>query len=389
MVWILLVYLPLSLSQDLEESQSVVHSLPRLAPYAPYSPHPGPYSPTPYPPYHSLPDSPVYRSPYEVQGNKEVEDAVRTKDSDIALHGFELHHPVPHHPSPHHPVPPHPVLGPVAPHGLAHPAVPHNSPHHPLVHAVGPPDPVLTHHHLKPYHPYQYDINVIPECAITNKHFYNLTFCLQDDYYPVDTIKHELERNKPLIDRILSDITYQSADNLVDGLTKVEEEGYTYSHYYGSQQHQTYADNYSGYKYSPEYYKDGGYLCPSDIFYGRPKRAANTYGAWKVIVNLPDEYYAAGYGAGYEKYTQTQRLEQCMYPGAPCSFIDHHYHSACIQKHNFVRLLAYTYTEGLHIDSFKLPVACSCHLRQPHHYGYGHTPPPYTHHHPTPYGKKK
>ena len=102
MVWILLVssdnyiilsytllyyqvYLPLSLSQDLEESQSVVHSLPRLAPYAPYSPHPGPYSPTPYPPYHSLPDSPVYRSPYEVHGNKEVEDAVRTKDSDIAV----------------------------------------------------------------------------------------------------------------------------------------------------------------------------------------------------------------------------------------------------------------------------------------------------------------
>ena len=30
-----------------------------------------------------------------------------------------------------------------------------------------------------------------------------------------DTIKHELERNKPLVDRILSDITYQSADNLV------------------------------------------------------------------------------------------------------------------------------------------------------------------------------
>ena len=56
-----------------------------------------------------------------------------------------------------------------------------------------------------------------------------------------DTIKHELERNKPLIDRILSDITYQSADNLVDGLTKAEEEGYTYSHYYGDQKHQTYS----------------------------------------------------------------------------------------------------------------------------------------------------
>ena len=92
-----------------------------------------------------------------------------------------------------------------------------------------------------------------------------------------------------------------------------------------------------------DYYKSGGYICPSDIFYGRPKRAINTYGQWKVgtikyimyvycvfvllmitvvshkqsfptkvIVNLPDDYYAKGYGKGYEKYTQTQRLEQCM-----------------------------------------------------------------------------
>ena len=67
-----------------------------------------------------------------------------------------------------------------------------------------------------------------------------------------------------------------------------------------------------GYTYAEDYYKGGGYICPSDIFYGRPKRAVNTYGQWKVIVNLPDEYYAKGRGKGYEKYTQTQRLEQCM-----------------------------------------------------------------------------
>ena len=87
----------------------------------------------------------------------------------------------------------------------------------------------------------------------------------------------------------------------------------------------------SGYHYAHDYYKKGGYLCPSDIYYGRPKRAVNTYGKWKVIVNLPgkqtadifrnvnkqltlfpDAYYAKGHGKGYEKYTQTQRLEQCM-----------------------------------------------------------------------------
>ena len=42
----------------------------------------------------------------------------------------------------------------------------------------------------------------------------------------------------------MSDITYQSADNLVDGLTKIEEEGYNYAHYYGGGSHKTYKDDY-------------------------------------------------------------------------------------------------------------------------------------------------
>lgn len=109
-----------------------------------------------------------------------------------------------------------------------------------------------------------------------------------------------------------------------------------------------------GYRYSPDYHKAGGYICPADVFYGRPKRAVNTYGQWKVIVNLPGS-----------EYTQTQRLEQCLYPQAPCSFIDHAYHSSCLQKHSFVRLMAYSYEQGLHIDSFKLPTACSCHVESP------------------------
>ena len=38
--------------------------------------------------------------------------------------------------------------------------------------------------HHQGYQPYRYDIGIVPECAYTNKHYYNLTFCLQDDYYP-------------------------------------------------------------------------------------------------------------------------------------------------------------------------------------------------------------
>jgi hypothetical protein len=37
---------------------------------------------------------------------------------------------------------------------------------------------------------------------------------------------------------------------------------------------------------------DGMNACIAICF--RPKRAVNTYGKWKVLVNLPDEYYAKG-----------------------------------------------------------------------------------------------
>ena len=59
-----------------------------------------------------------------------------------------------------------------------------------------------------------------------------------------ETILKELDRNRPLVDRLLSDITYQSADNLVDGLTKIEEEGYTYEHYYGNKKYQTFGQDF-------------------------------------------------------------------------------------------------------------------------------------------------
>ena len=43
-----------------------------------------------------------------------------------------------------------------------------------------------------------------------------------------DAIKFELDRNKQVVTSLLSDISYQSADNLVDGLTKYQEENYNY-----------------------------------------------------------------------------------------------------------------------------------------------------------------
>ena len=42
---------------------------------------------------------------------------------------------------------------------------------------------------LQEYIPYQYDATKIPECALTNQLYYNTTFCLQDDYYPVSVFR--------------------------------------------------------------------------------------------------------------------------------------------------------------------------------------------------------
>ncbi|CAG7731018.1 unnamed protein product, partial [Allacma fusca] len=173
---------------------------------------------------------------------------------------------------------------------------------------------------------YHYDGHVIPECAHKNRYYYNLTFCLEDSHYPTETILWAIRQSGHYAEKLLSDVTYQSADNLVDGLTRAEEEGYTYQHYFGGSHHQhlhldKYKPPYQGYSYSPEYYKKGGYICPSDIYYARPRRAMNTYGKWKVIVNLdyfPKELNPIEHehGFGYQKqkhqtYTQTLRLEQC------------------------------------------------------------------------------
>ena len=115
---------------------------------------------------------------------------------------------------------------------------------------------------------------------------------------------------------------------------------------------------FSNYTYNPDYSASGGYLCPSDIRYSQPKRGLTSTGEWKVIVNLPDDQ-----SQGYEKYRQTVRLEQCHYPSSPCSYLATSITSSCIQKHNYISLLAYTAKQGLHMDTFKLPVACSCFIK--------------------------
>ena len=58
------------------------------------------------------------------------------------------------------------------------------------------------------------------------------------------TIKLEIVRNLVMLDRVLADIPNQSADTLVDGMVRGEEEEYSYQHYYGTQKHQVFTQTY-------------------------------------------------------------------------------------------------------------------------------------------------
>ena len=88
----LLPILATSSDSELDVGESVIHSLPPVhfsEPYAPHASHPGPYTPTPYlngygypaPPHQHalLPESPVFRNPFE---SHDLGDALRTADGD-------------------------------------------------------------------------------------------------------------------------------------------------------------------------------------------------------------------------------------------------------------------------------------------------------------------
>lgn len=62
------------------------------------------------------------------------------------------------------------------------------------------------------------------------------------------------------------------------------------------------------------------------------------------------------------EHTQTLRLEKCSQPGEPCHYLTENFESQCSQVYNYHRLLSWDNSRGLHVDIFKVPTCCSCHL---------------------------
>ncbi|XP_068225927.1 uncharacterized protein [Palaemon carinicauda] len=181
---------------------------------------------------------------------------------------------------------------------------------------------------------------------------YTEDICLDSIEYPHEAILSSLIRDPSRSDTMIAEVRSQSADDLVDGVSSSQESKYDYQHYFGNRRAGT--ENHV----HRDFARDGGYLCPSEVKYARPKRARNSKGRWKYIVNL-------------DKYSQTIRMEKCMKPGGACSYVSHHYRATCNQVHNYHRLLSWEDGRGLHMDIFKVPSCCSCHIQ-----GYAYVFPP-------------
>ncbi|KZS11709.1 neurotrophin 1 [Daphnia magna] len=167
-----------------------------------------------------------------------------------------------------------------------------------------------------------------------------LSFCLEDTEYPAKKVKSTIEYD-PLALKKYADVIDQSADNLVDGLTSLSEDHFDYPDYNGKAFEKS---NWAG---------DEGYICPSDVLYTHPLRAVNTDGEWRVIVQ----------DIAWPGYTQTQRIETCLFAGASCRTISPCYGSKCLQKYVYQRMLSFDPCDpekGIFVDIYKLPSACSC-----------------------------
>jgi len=228
-------------------------------------------------------------------------------------------------------------------------ALPHApAPYSPAPYAPAPYAPA--HPAPAPHHGYC-DPKAAPKCAEGS----DLPYCVVDPEYPAYDIANKISQDALFLKKY-ADIADQSADDLVQDITKAQEEGFDYSYYTGASKGPSPYDatNWIG----PE-----GYLCPSDVDYSKITRAVNVEGYWRIIL----QHIPEGYGYGHYNYTQTTRLETCQYPDSACRLLAPCYQSKCTQKYVYHRMLSVDPCDpyrGFFIDTYKLPSACSCHIPQ-------------------------
>ena len=169
--------------------------------------------------------------------------------------------------------------------------------------------------------------------------------CVDDFEYPEQAIVDEIYKRRELFELMYSEVR----DNLplVDGIPRDVEESYNYDYYYDNKDpHPSSSGGAEKKSVSP----GKGFVCPSEVMYGKPKLARNKKGDWKVIVNAAE-------------FTQTVRMEKCLKPNSKCNYISYgDFDSRCAQVHSYHRLLVFEKGKGFYIDTFRIPTACTCHV---------------------------
>ncbi|XP_029168028.1 neurotrophin 1-like isoform X2 [Nylanderia fulva] len=182
--------------------------------------------------------------------------------------------------------------------------------------------------------------------------FFTKTVCLEANDYPHEAIIRSLRTNKEMVAALLTDYKaqdYGSAEEKLPNPLPLETK---YENRYESNEIKRRSD--SSFDNVEE-----GFTCPSTVKYARPQLARAASGVWKYIINTGE-------------HTQTIRLEKCSNPHSTCSFISENYRSSCVQIYNYHRLLTWDQKLGLHMDIFKVPTCCSCHV-----HGYSEIFPPH------------
>ncbi|XP_011171396.1 uncharacterized protein LOC105204067 isoform X2 [Solenopsis invicta] len=181
--------------------------------------------------------------------------------------------------------------------------------------------------------------------------FFTKTVCLEANDYPHEAIIRSLRSNKEMVSALLTDYKAQdgSAEEKLPSALPLENK---YENRFESNEIKRRSDN-------PFDNVEEGFTCPSTVKYARPQLARAASGVWKYIINTGE-------------HTQTIRLEKCSNLQSSCSFISENYRSSCVQIYNYHRLLTWDQKLGLHMDIFKVPTCCSCHV-----HGYSEIFPPH------------
>nr|CAD7394729.1 unnamed protein product [Timema cristinae] len=180
---------------------------------------------------------------------------------------------------------------------------------------------------------------------------FDVGVCVVADHKSRNAILSSIHHNQRAVEALLKELEQHSTDRLVGNGTSTHEEQSILE----DSIHKRRQDDGNNLQNIDQ---AGSRLCLSSVQYARPKRARATSGLWKYIVNIGD-------------HTQTLRLEMCLRPQEPCSYILDNIRSNCYQVYNYHRLLTWDEEIGLHMDIFKVPTCCSCHV-----HGYSFDFPP-------------